>query len=136
MMDIEMKRQAAKQAPSRCLAQSRTRPFGRMSTDARRFVVAVTLALGLGLMASPISASEYEITQWTIASGGVIEAESTDGQWKLSGTIGQWEATEARALSGGPWRLTGGFWALSLEELADLLFRDRFEGEETDPASE
>ena len=96
--------------------------------------MAATLAFGLALMASPASASEYEITQWTIASGGVIEAESADQQWKLSGTIGQWEATEARALSGGPWRLTGGFWGLSLEELADLLFRDRFE--QLSPASE
>lgn len=83
-------------------------------------------------MASPASANEYEITQWTIASGGVIEAESTDSRWKLSGTIGQWEATQARALSGGPRRLTGGFWGLSLEALADLLFRDRFESE-TEP---
>lgn len=69
----------------------------------------------------------YCITASTMASGGVIEAESGDGQWTLSGTIGQWEATEARQLSGGPWRLTGGFWGLSLEELADRLFQDRFE---------
>lgn len=32
--------------------------------------------------------------------------------------------------------MTGGFWGLSLEELADLLFQDRFEIEELDTASE
>jgi len=56
-----------------------------------------------------------------------IEAESADQQWKLAGAIDQWEATQARALSGGPWCLTGGFWTLSLEELAVLPFRDGFE---------
>jgi hypothetical protein len=74
-----------------------------------------------------LASAEYSISHWTIAGGGVIESESTDGQWRLSGTIGQWEATEARALSGGQWRLTGGFWGFSLEELSDFLFRDRFE---------
>lgn len=83
----------------------------------------LALAMALGLAASTASA-EFEIKQWTIAGGGVIEA--TGGDWKLSGTIGQWEATEARALSGGGWRLTGGFWGLTLEELADLIFSDRF----------
>ncbi|TVS14165.1 MAG: hypothetical protein EA419_00135 [Wenzhouxiangella sp.] len=89
----------------------------------RYLAPAAPLALVLALAAAPASA-EFEITQWTIASGGVIEA--TGGDWTLSGTIGQWEATEARALSGGPWRLTGGFWGLSLEELGDILFQDRF----------
>lgn len=88
-------------------------------------LLALVLAFGVGTA----SASDYQISQWVIASGGVIETESDDQQWKLSGTIGQWEATEARALSGGPWRLTGGFWGLSPEELANLLFRDRFEAE-------
>ncbi|MFW5816741.1 MAG: hypothetical protein ACOCVP_07765, partial [Wenzhouxiangella sp.] len=59
------------------------------------------------------------------AGGGVIE--SSGGDWTLSGTIGQWEATEARALSAGSWRLTGGFWASSLEALGDAIFQDRFQ---------
>ena len=41
------------------------------------------------------------------ASGGEIQAESSDGQW----------------------RVTGGFWGMTLEELADRLIRDRFEDE-------
>lgn len=94
-----------------------------MNNKTRFLVRAAPLALVLGLAASTASA-EFEIKQWTIASGGVIDA--TGGDWQLSGTIGQWEATEARALSGGNWRLTGGFWGSSLEALADLIFGDRF----------
>ncbi|MGY6554023.1 MAG: hypothetical protein ACXIUM_05830 [Wenzhouxiangella sp.] len=95
-----------------------------MKTITRHLVPAAPLALVLALSAAPASA-EFQITQWTIAGGGVIEA--SDGSWSLSGTIGQWEATEARALSGGAWRLTGGFWGVSLEDLGDILFRDRFQ---------
>ena len=101
-----------------------------MKTQSRLILVAAVLGL---MLAAPLHAgqsdcdSDYCINWWNISSGGVIESESGDGQWTLSGTIGQWEATEARALSGGQWRLTGGFWGLTLEELADLLFRDRFE---------
>ena len=107
MMGAEMKLQAGRQALSRCLGQVRSRRLGPISTNTRRSGVAATLAFGLALMASPASASEYEITQRTIASGGVIEAESADQQWKLSGTVGQWEAIKARELASGPWPLTG-----------------------------
>ncbi len=95
-----------------------------MRTIHRHLAPAAPLALVLALVAAPVSA-EFQITQWTIAGGGVIEA--TGGEWTLSGTIGQWEATEARALSGGPWQLTGGFWGTSLEELGDEIFMDRFQ---------
>lgn len=95
-----------------------------MNRKLKHLASATPLALVLALAASPASA-EFEITQWTIAGGGVIEASG--GEWTLSGTIGQWEATEARALSGGPWRLTGGFWGSTLEELGDDIFRDRFQ---------
>jgi hypothetical protein len=101
-----------------------------MNTRSRLTVVLAIVGL---MMAAPLYAgdndceTDYCINWWTISSGGVIESES-DG-WTLSGTIGQWEATEARALTGGQWRLTGGFWGLTLEELADLLFRDRFQDE-------
>ncbi|NBD96105.1 MAG: hypothetical protein GVY11_06495 [Gammaproteobacteria bacterium] len=83
----------------------------------------------LALLSTPAVAQDYEITRWTIASGGTVASQSTDGQWQLSGTIGQWEATEARELSGGSWRLTGGFWADLLEALGDAIFSDRFEEE-------
>ncbi|TVQ34395.1 MAG: hypothetical protein EA370_10645 [Wenzhouxiangella sp.] len=86
----------------------------------------VALMIATLALSAPASA-EFEIKQWSIASGGILN--SSGGDWTLSGTIGQWEATEARALSGGGWQLTGGFWGMSLEELADFLFRDRFEGQ-------
>ncbi len=94
-----------------------------MSTAVKRLTLACAVSFALAL---PIQASaEFSMSGYVIAGGGVIE--SSGGDWTLSGTIGQWEATEARALSGGPWRLTGGFWGLSLQELADFLFRDRFQ---------
>lgn len=79
------------------------------------------------LLAAPAAAQDYEITRYTIAGGGIVE--STGGDWTLSGTIGQWEATEPRELKGGQWSLTGGFWADILETLGEFLFRDRFEQE-------
>lgn len=71
---------------------------------------------------------DFSIPWYSIDSGG--EMFSSGGEFELSGTIGQWDATEARQLSGGDWRLTGGFWGLTLGELASLLFSDRFEAEE------
>lgn len=89
----------------------------------------LAIALLVTGLSAPVVAQDYEITRWTIASGGVMQSESAGGQWRLSGTIGQWEATEARELSGGQTRLTGGFWAAILEALGDMVFSDRFEEE-------
>ncbi len=97
----------------------------------------VQLAAGVLLLAAAANTfgqdcdQDYCIDWYNISSGGVILADDGNSppQWQISGTIGQWNATEARELSGGQWRLTGGFWGMTLEELADLLFRDRFEDE-------
>lgn len=78
------------------------------------------------LLAAPATAGEdFSIPWHTIDAGG--EMFSSGGDFELSGTVGQWGASEARQLGGGQWRLTGGFWGLTLEELVDLLFSDRFE---------
>lgn len=80
-----------------------------------------------GPLAAGTCQDDYCIDWWTVDSGGEMFAESGDGQWQLSGSVGQWDATSGRELSGGQGRLTGGFWGMTLEELADQLFRDRFE---------
>lgn len=85
----------------------------------------IAVLLLLAALSAPAMAQDYEVTRWTIASGGTME--SSGGDWSLKGTIGQWEATEPRELSGGPWKLTGGFWADILKTLGDVLFSDRFE---------
>ncbi|WP_376696136.1 hypothetical protein [Wenzhouxiangella sp. EGI_FJ10305] len=98
----------------------------------------LAMILILAALAAPAVAQDcdtgYCISKWTIASGGTMESCSGNDcndspEWKLKGTIGQWEATEPRELSGGQWKLTGGFWADTLQELSDFLFRDRFEEE-------
>jgi hypothetical protein len=48
----------------------------------------------------------YSIDWYKIAGGGGV---STNGQYTLSGTIGQ---PDAGAMAGGNYSLTGGFWAL------------------------
>ncbi len=51
---------------------------------------------------------------------------STGDVWKLSGTVGQPDATPPAQLSGNGWSLTGGFWNASLL-LRELIFKDGFE---------
>ena len=74
-------------------------------------------------------AQNYSIDFYTIDGGGEILAESADQRWQLSGTLGQWDSTAARALSGNGYTLTGGFWPVK-NELLDQLFRDRFQTQE------
>lgn len=71
--------------------------------------------------------NDFSIDWYTVDGGG--EMFSAGGEFELSGTLGQWDASQTRELSGGHWKLTGGFWGLTLEELADLLFSDRFDDE-------
>ncbi len=92
-------------------------------------ITGALLLAATGFLSAESCGGDFCIDRFTIASGGEILADDGQSppQWQLSGTIGQWEATEGRELSGGGWNLTGGFWAMTLEELADLLFHDRFE---------
>jgi hypothetical protein len=52
-------------------------------------------------------AQSYSIDWYKISGGG---GTSTNGQYSLSGTIGQPDASGA--MTGGNYSLTGGFWAL------------------------
>lgn len=92
-----------------------------------KILICMVLLVAAGTLAAGNCADDYCIDWWTIDSGGEMHSESGDGQWQLSGTVGQWDATPARELSGGNWQITGGFWGMSPEELADRLFNDRFE---------
>ena len=74
-------------------------------------------------------AQDFSVDWHTIDGGGEIQSESADTPptWQLSGTIGQPDATELIDLSGSGWTLTGGFWAVNIDQ-TDILFRDEFEG--------
>jgi hypothetical protein len=59
------------------------------------------------MAARPASAQSYSIDWYKIAGGG---GTSTNGQYSLSGTIGQPDASAP--MTGGNYSLTGGFWAI------------------------
>ncbi len=59
------------------------------------------------LWPSICSAQSYSVDWHKIAGGG---GTSTNGQYSISGTIGQHDASGA--MSGGNYSVTGGFWAL------------------------
>jgi hypothetical protein len=56
--------------------------------------------------AACVASDPYSIDSFKIAGGG---GTSTGGAYSVSGTIGQ---PDAGMMSGGPFTLTGGFWAL------------------------
>lgn len=104
--------------------RNRTRERGDSRT--RRLggsILAMAVLAGAGAFAQDLSVDWH-----TIDGGGEVLAETADQQWQLSGTIGQPDATELIDLAGGGWSLTGGFWAVNVDE-TDQLFRDSFEGE-------
>jgi hypothetical protein len=74
------------------------------------------------------SAQELSVERWTIAGGGDVYTESVEGQWTLSGTLGDWAASGPQ--QGGNWTLTGGFWAGSaVAGEGTAIFQDGFEAD-------
>src|SRR5258706_16421825 len=66
------------------------------------------LFLLCGLLIAPLGfAQSYSIDWYKVAGGG---GTSTSGQYSVSGTIGQPDASGA--MSGGQYAVTGGFWSL------------------------
>jgi hypothetical protein len=59
------------------------------------------------LFALAASAQTYSVDWYKVSGGG---GTSTNGQYSLSGTIGQHDASGP--MTGGSFSLTGGFWAL------------------------
>jgi hypothetical protein len=86
---------------------------------------AVLLTAGLMLSLSAVP-QEWNVDWHTVDGGGEVLAETDDGQWRLSGTIGQWDSTESLELAGTGWTLTGGFWPATVDQ-TNVLFRDGFE---------
>ena len=68
----------------------------------RKFVVFISVLIPAIGLAQP-----YSIDWYKIAAGG---GTSTNGQYSVSGTIGQPDASSA--MSGGNFSVTGGFWSL------------------------
>ena len=60
------------------------------------------------LFVSAVVADDFDLDWYTIDGGG--DMFSTGGEFELSGTIGQPDATTV-VMTGGDFELTGGFWA-------------------------
>ena len=73
-----------------------------MKTNSRLLSAAVALLLAAGAIAQP-----YSIDWHKVSGGG---GTSTNGQFSVSGTVGQQDAGEA--MFGGNYSLTGGYWSL------------------------
>ena len=69
-----------------------------------------SLAVLLSLAAlTAASAQSFDLSWYTVDGGGATF--STGGDFELGGTIGQ---PDAGAMSGGDFRLVGGFWAVAV----------------------
>lgn len=86
---------------------------------------AIAIIAASVIAGAPATAQEWSIDWWSTDAGGVHVAQG--GGWTLSGTAGQADATAHRALSGGEWQVTGGFWSLASTP-TDYQFASGFEG--------
>ena len=74
----------------------------------RKWLLTLTILTAAMLLASDARAQSgggYDLSWWTIDGGGITFA--TGGTFDLGGTAGQPDASNA--LTGGAYRLTGGF---------------------------
>ena len=85
--------------------------------------VLVSVILASALSAGQPQGGDFVITKSTIDGGG---GTSTGGNFVLSGTIGQPDASEQPS-TGGDYALAGGFWAGIGQMVMDLIFEDGFE---------
>jgi hypothetical protein len=69
-------------------------------------VVLFIVLISLLLAGTALAANGYQINWWTVDNGGG-RSQSADGQYALSGTIGQ---PDAGSSTGGEYTLNGGFW--------------------------
>ncbi len=78
----------------------------------RRTRLALTISIAV-LSATGGAAQDFTLDWWTIDGGG--EMWTTGGDFELSGTIGQPDASTT-SMSGGDFELAGGFWAGAAED--------------------
>lgn len=92
------------------LACSSKQPLERKRLSQESETAWKAVLLWLALLLSPVGASaqSYSIDWYKIAGGG---GTSTNGQYAVTGTIGQPDAT-LQPMSGGNYSVTGGYWAL------------------------
>jgi hypothetical protein len=67
--------------------------------------VCITL-ISLILVGVALAAGDYQITWWTVDNGGG-SSQSADGQYTITGTIGQ---PDSGSVTGSNYAVHGGFW--------------------------
>ncbi|MBN1147786.1 MAG: hypothetical protein JXA78_11065 [Anaerolineales bacterium] len=72
----------------------------------RSIWIAIGAALLLLVVGNALAAGGFNLAWWTADSGG---GASSSAEFNLSGAVGQADA--GGSLSGGDYRLTGGFWS-------------------------
>ena len=82
-----------------------------MTNSARLLTLLVALSL---VLVQTVLSQDYAIDWYTIDGGGAgVSDASTGGTYTLSGTIGQPDArNHPEPMSGGTYKLTGGFWVI------------------------
>ena len=90
-------------------------------------VAAAAIGLALSAAAPGQSGGAYRIDKSTVDDGG---GRSTQGNYTLDGTIGQADAGPAPGgdMSGGAFRLQGGYWPDTEAPTGDSVFSNGFEG--------
>jgi hypothetical protein len=76
----------------------------------------VILLLSLTSPALAETGATYDLSWWTVDSGGATSL--TSGTYTLSGTAGQ---PDAGSLASGDYDLAGGFWQALISELQNFL---------------
>lgn len=86
----------------------------------RKILAVLLLLTAVAAVAQTEGTPTYAIESYTIDGGG---GTSTGGDFSLSGTVGQPDASPV-ASTGGVFSLAGGFWGGGL---VDFIFKDGFE---------
>jgi len=81
------------------------------------FFAAVLIPVMVGA-SSALANGGYAVNRWTVDNGGG-SSQSGDGQYELSGTIGQWDANISS--TGGEYTIHSGFWSMMKSILEEFL---------------